>query len=203
MRLITPVGLLLSALAGLSACAHPVNPPPATVTAAASPAPTARPPAPVWPDAAPAPEAPPADTPGPDAATQMAPAPEKEFAATDQLPDVHFAPGRFQVEPAERRVLDAAVAWLKANPTHIVMVEGYTDAAGPEVANRILAQKRAAWVMAYLVGRGVAASRITVVSRGESGALCAERSAACQSRNRRVHFLVRDTSLQVTASPTR
>ncbi len=203
MRAITRVGLLLSALAGLSACAHSVDPPPTPVTAAASPAPTARPPAPVWPDAAPAPEAPPADAPGPETAAPISPAPEEEFAAIDQLPDVHFAPGRMQVEPADRKILDAAAAWLKANPTHIVMVEGYTDAAGPEAANRILAQKRAAWVMAYLVGRGVAASRITVVSRGESGALCTDRSAGCQSRNRRVHFLVRDTSLQVTASPTR
>jgi outer membrane protein OmpA-like peptidoglycan-associated protein len=201
MRTIARVGLLLGALAGLSACAHSVDTPPTTVAATAPPAPA--PPAPVWPDAAPAPDAPPPDTPAPDTASPT-PAPESGFAESEYLPDVHFASGRIQVEPAERKSLDAAAAWLKANPTHIVMVEGYTDAAGPQAANLALAQKRAAWVMAYLVGRGVAASRITVVSRGETGALCRDRSAACQVKNRRVHFLVRDTgSLQVTASPIR
>src|SRR6266851_4228454 len=71
-------------------------------------------------------------------------------------------------------------------------------------ANLALAQRRAKWVMDYLVGKGIAASRITVVSRGESATLCADRSAACQGKNRRVHFLVRDTgSVQVTASPSR
>jgi len=44
----------------------------------------------------------------------------------------------------------------------------------------------------------------TVVSRGEDGTRCAERRAACQSRNRRVHFLVRESeTVQISASPSR
>ena len=190
--------LLLSAVALSAACAHSTPPPAAVMTTAAA-TPTPAPAPPVWPDAAPAPEAPAPDAAGP----VPAPGPADGFAISEHLPDVHFDSGRIQVQSAERKTLDAAVAWLKANPTQIVIVEGYTDAAGPLAANRALAQQRAAWVMAYLVGHGVAASRITVVSRGEAGALCADRSAACQGKNRRVHFLVRDTgSLQVTASPT-
>lgn len=206
MRATAHLGLLLSALAGLSACAHSADAPSTAVaaTAPAVPAPAPAPPAPVWPDAAPVPEAAPLDAPGSETAATIAPTPADEFAASEHLPDVHFPSGRIQVEPAERKSLDAAAAWLKANPTHIVMVEGYTDAAGAETANLALAHRRAAWVMAYLVGRGVAASRITVVSRGESGALCADHNEACHGKNRRVHFLVRDTgSLQVTASPSR
>ena len=198
MRGLARVGLLLSALALSAACTHSVETRPAPVAATVAPAPPSAPPAPVWPDAAPGPEAP-----APDAAGSVpTPGPADGFAVSEHLPDVHFASGRIQVQAAERKALDAAATWLKANPTRIVIVEGYTDAAGPHAANRALAQQRAAWVMAYLVGRGVAASRITVVSRGETGALCADRSAACQGQNRRVHFLVRDTgSPQLTASP--
>jgi outer membrane protein OmpA-like peptidoglycan-associated protein len=58
--------------------------------------------------------------------------------------------------------------------------------------------------MQYLVGHGVTESRITVVSRGEDGTRCAERRAACQRRNRRVHFLVRESeTVQISASPSR
>lgn len=184
------LALLLSALALGAACAHSATPPPTTVAATPAPPSPPSPPAPVWPDAAPAPEAAAPDAAGP----VPAPGPADGFAVSEHLPDVHFASGRIQVRAAERKVLDAAATWLKANPTQIVIVEGYTDAAGSPAANLALAQQRAAWVMAYLVGRGVAASRITVIARGEGGALCADRSAACQGKNRRVHFMVHDVS---------
>ena len=98
----------------------------------------------------------------------------------------------------------AAAAWLRANPSQLVIVEGYTDVIGPRAANLALAQRRARWVMDYLVTKGVPAERITAVARGETGLLCADRSPGCQSRNRRVHFLVRDSEpVQLSASPSR
>jgi outer membrane protein OmpA-like peptidoglycan-associated protein len=58
--------------------------------------------------------------------------------------------------------------------------------------------------MQYLVGHGIPASRITVVSRGDDGLLCGEKSAACQGRNRRVHFLVRESeTVEISASSSR
>jgi outer membrane protein OmpA-like peptidoglycan-associated protein len=117
---------------------------------------------------------------------------------------VHFASGEIHVERRELAALDAAAAWLKANPSQLVIVEGYTDVVGPRAANLALAQRRARWVMDYLVTKGVPAERITAVARGESGSLCADRSAACQGRNRRVHFLVRESGpLQLSVSPSR
>lgn len=198
----TPIGRVILALCVLAppavGCArHLDTPQPAAITAsqpAAAPAP------PVWPDAAPAPDAPIPDAPGPIPES----GPTAGFSAREDLPDVHFATGRIQADPSERKALDAATAWLKAHPEQLVILEGYTDVAGPRLANLALAQRRAKWVMDYLVARGIAASRITVVSRGEGSTLCADRSAACQGKNRRVHFLVRDTgSVQVTASPSR
>jgi outer membrane protein OmpA-like peptidoglycan-associated protein len=194
MTTIGRVALALAVLAPLGVgCAHHVDAPaPAAVTASSPATPPAPP---VWPDAAPAPDTA-GSTPGSD--------PAPTFSTRAELPDVHFATGQVHADRDGRKALDAAAAWLKAHQEQLVILEGYTDAAGPRLANLALAQRRAKWVMDYLVARGVAASRVTVVSRGEDGALCANRSTACQGQNRRVHFLVRDTgSAQVTAAPSR
>ena len=194
---VTFVALGALALLTVGCARHAQGLAPAAVTAAA---PATPPPAPVWPDAAAAPEAPTEDAAGPAPET----GPTAGFSARESLPDLHFASGQVEVLRSERKALDAAAAWLKINPEQLVILEGYADVAGPQAANLALARRRARWVMDYLTGRGIAASRITVVSRGETGALCADRSASCQGRNRRVHFLVRDIgSVQVTASPSR
>jgi len=174
-------------------CARPIAPAPVAAVSVTGPAPvTAPPPAPTWPDAAPAP-----DLPGSEATAET-------FIARAELPDVHFASGEIHVDRRDLPALDAAAAWLKANPGQLVIVEGYTDVVGPRAANLALAQRRARWVMEYLVAKGVPAERITAVARGESGIVCADRSAACQHRNRRVHFLVRESGpLQLSASPSR
>ncbi|HEY7204250.1 MAG TPA: OmpA family protein [Methylomirabilota bacterium] len=174
--------------------------PPVTATAAPAVAAATALPAPAWPDAAPAPGAP-----APDAAgTAPDPEPAAEFASREELKDVHFASGHVRAERRDLAALDGAVAWLKSNPSQLVILEGYTDAVGARDANLALAHRRATWVMQYLVSHGVPASRITVVSRGEDGTLCPDRSATCQSRNRRVHFLVRESeTVQISASPSR
>jgi outer membrane protein OmpA-like peptidoglycan-associated protein len=192
MSRLAPVVALGVAILPLG-CARPIEPAPVAAVAVTAPAPVAAPPlAPAWPDAAPAP-----DLPAPEA-------PAETFRARTELPDVHFASGEIHVARRELTALDAAAAWLKANPGQLVIVEGYTDVVGPRAANLALAQRRARWVMDYLVTKGVPAERITAVARGESGIVCADRSAACQSRNRRVRFLVRESEpLQLSASPSR
>jgi len=194
-RVALALGSLALVLAPLG-CAKHVQPS-APVTAAATAPPAS---APEWPDAAPvpAPSAPDAAGPSP------APEPMTGFAAHEELHDVHFASGQIHVRPSDVKILEAAVAWLKANPSQLVILEGYSDVAGPRAANLALSQRRAKWVMEYLVRRGVPASRITIVSRGEEGVLCTDKTPACQVRNRRVHFLVRESGpVQLSASPSR
>jgi peptidoglycan-associated lipoprotein len=197
MPTITRVSLALGSLAlALLGCAKQAEPPRAAAVVAASTPPAA----PAWPEAAPVPSAPAPDAAGP----ASPPEPMTEFAAREELKDVHFPTGQIQVQRSEWQTLDATAAWLKANPSQLVILEGYTDVVGPRAANLALAQRRAKWVMDYLVGKGVPASRITIVSRGEEGTLCADKSAACQGRNRRVRFLVRESGpLQLSASPSR
>jgi peptidoglycan-associated lipoprotein len=191
IRLSLALGSLALALVG---CAKHAEPPRATLVVAESTPPAA----PAWPEAAPVPGAPAPDAAGP----ASPPEPMAEFTARDELKDVHFPSGQIQVQRTEWKHLGATAAWLKANPSQLVILEGHTDAAGPRAANLALAQRRAKWVMDYLVARGVAASRITIVSRGEDGIACADKSPACHGRNRRVRFLVRESGpLQLSASP--
>lgn len=195
-RITFVIGAVTVTLLAVGCATHPET---ARVTTTVA-APSAPPPAPSWPDAAPVPGAPAPDAPG------AAPAPERiaEFAAREELKDVHFASGQVQVQREDLKALDAAAAWLRANPNQLVILEGHTDAAGPRAANLALAQRRAKWVLDYLVAKGVPASRITVVSRGEGNTLCADKSAACQGRNRRVRFLVRENdAVQISATPSR
>ena len=59
-----------------------------------------------------------------------------------------------------------------------------------EKYNMVLSQRRAAIVNRYFNERGIAASRIQIVSNGEEKPLCTERDEGCRSRNRRDEFVV-------------
>jgi peptidoglycan-associated lipoprotein len=45
--------------------------------------------------------------------------------------------------------------------------------------------------MNYLVARGIAARRMTVVSYGADRPVCSEQSETCWAQNRRAHFLIK------------
>ena len=65
-------------------------------------------------------------------------------------------------------VLDEAAQTLKDNPEINVLIEGHTDSIGSDSYNQRLSERRAQAVKAYLVSRGVAASRLTTEGKGES-----------------------------------
>jgi len=56
---------------------------------------------------------------------------------------------------------------LKDNPDIQVTIEGHTDSIGSDSYNQRLSERRAQAVKAYLVSKGVAASRLETVGKGE------------------------------------
>ncbi len=70
------------------------------------------------------------------------------------------------LSPQARENLDAFVAALRSRALqdYRFLVEGHTDATGPADYNQRLSERRAASVVDYLVGNGIASTR--VVSRG-------------------------------------
>jgi peptidoglycan-associated lipoprotein len=64
------------------------------------------------------------------------------------------------------RPLPQAAAWLACNPATPVVIKPDADAHGTDAEQDALAARRAEAVRAYLVHKGVAAQRITVLRRG-------------------------------------
>jgi outer membrane protein OmpA-like peptidoglycan-associated protein len=138
--------------------APPPPPPPA-------PAPAPRPAPP--PPPAPTPAPPPAPTPAPPPPPPPAPAPARPREIFT-LHGVHFEFDKATLLPGAKDTLKVAVTYLKSNPSVKVQIEGHTDSKGSDAYNMKLGDRRAESVKAYLVSQGIAASRISTVSYGES-----------------------------------
>ena len=113
-----------------------------------------------------------------------------EFRETDNLKDVFFDFDRYDIRPGDARLLDTNAAWLKTND-NLVLIEGHCDERGTNEYNLALGERRAKATMNYLVGQGVQANRITIISYGKERPTCTEHSEACWAKNRRAHFLVK------------
>lgn len=81
--------------------------------------------------------------------------------------------------------LDGQADWLMANPEFNAVIEGHADEQGTREYNVALGARRSNSVQEYLVSRGVAASRLKVVSFGKERPIeiCSEES--CYAKNRR------------------
>ena len=114
-----------------------------------------------------------------------------EFSANDNVKDIYFEFDKYDIRPEAARILDANATWLKANSRKLVLIEGHCDERGTAEYNLALGERRAKSTMNYLVGQGVAASRITVISYGKERPVCTEKTEACWAKNRRAHHLVK------------
>jgi peptidoglycan-associated lipoprotein len=135
--------------------------------------------------AAPAAPAPVAAAPEP-----VRPAP-KEFVAIDALKPIYFDFDKYDIRPADAKVLDTNATWLKSNANHLVLIEGHCDERGTNAYNLALGERRAKAAQEYVAARGVDAARIVIISYGEERPVCTAHNAACWAQNRRAHFLTK------------
>lgn len=185
---ITSWVLAVGALAVSVACGKKQPPPivapaptPAVVTTTPPPQPPPPPPA-----------LPPVATPAPKPPT------EDEVFATwtlDQLnekrplEDVYFDYDSAELNEAGRTTLQKNTTWLQRWVSTKMTVEGHADSRGTNEYNFALSERRAASVRDYLVSLGVAASRISIVSKGEEQPTCTDETEGCWQKNRRGHFV--------------
>jgi peptidoglycan-associated lipoprotein len=118
------------------------------------------------------------------------PAP-RDFMENAALKDIHFDFDKYDVRPADAKILDANAAWLKTNARSLLMIEGHCDERGTPEYNLALGERRAKAAMSYLAALGIQANRISIISYGEERGLCKEHGEACWAKNRRAHFLVK------------
>jgi outer membrane protein OmpA-like peptidoglycan-associated protein len=87
--------------------------------------------------------------------------------------------------------LDVLVAAMKADPSINIAIDGHTDATASDDYNLALSKRRAKAVKDYLTSRGIAASRITSNSYGESKPVASNDTEEGKALNRRVEISVK------------
>ena len=106
------------------------------------------------------------------------------------LADVMFNYDQSMIRDDQRATLQRNADFLRRWTSVRVSVEGHASAEGTNEYNLALGERRANAVKEYLVGLGVTADRMVVVSKGEETPLCTEETQACYERNRRAHFVI-------------
>ena len=104
------------------------------------------------------------------------------------LVDVYFAYDVADLSDQARGSLGKNADVMKKWPTTKVMVEGHADARGTSEYNMALGERRASAIRDYLVSLGIAAARVTIVSKGEEEPVCRDEAESCWSLNRRGRF---------------
>jgi len=141
----------LSAMTLLAFAGCATTPEPTPTAPAVAPAPRAAP--------APAPVAAPAAAPAKPAAAK----PEKVTTASA----VNFDFDRYVIRPDARGKLDDMVGKLRTVNLEVIIAVGHADRLGGDAYNMKLSVRRADSVKAYLVSKGVAASRVYTEGKGE------------------------------------
>lgn len=186
MRRFVGSGALVLAIAlTVSACGKKNIPPP-------DPAPTAPAATETKPEAPPPPPPPP-PSPKPTPPTEdeiFASKTLEQLNAEKPLADVHFGYDQTNLTDEARARLAKNLEWLKRWTSTKIMVEGHADSRGTNEYNLALGERRAAAVREYLVSLGLAADRITMVSKGEEQPFCSEETESCWHQNRVGHFII-------------
>lgn len=148
------------------------------------------------PEPAPMPMAKPAPAPAPVVAAP-APAPKpmpKETWQTKvtqkpvRLDGASFDVGSSRLQRGDIPGLEEVVSTATEHPEINFVVEGYTSNTGGEQMNQRLSEERANSVKRYLVGKGVAAERITTKGFGEANPIADNNTAEGREANRRVEI---------------
>ncbi len=106
------------------------------------------------------------------------------------MTDAYFDYDKSDLREDGRASLQKDAEYLKKWSSIVVSVEGHCDSRGSSEYNLALGSRRATAVKDYLVSLGLAANRITVVSKGKEQPFCGEETEACWQQNRRGHFII-------------
>ena len=82
--------------------------------------------------------------------------------------DTHFDYNKSTLTGEAKTLLDKDVQVLKENPGMKVRMAGYTSAQGTEESNQTLSEGRANAVRNYLIEKGIAPGRITIIGYGRT-----------------------------------
>ena len=99
------------------------------------------------------------------------------------FPAIYFGFNRITIRPSEVSKLKNILCILKENPEMKVTVTGWCDTRGSVAVNRRISRQRAQALKSWLVKRGIAASRISVVGKGSDGSRTAPKARRVETSN--------------------
>lgn len=99
------------------------------------------------------------------------------------FPVIYFSFNRITIRPSEVSKLKSILHILKENPEMKVTVTGWCDTRGSVAVNRRISRQRAQALKTWLVKRGVAASRISVVGKGSDASRTAPEARRVETTN--------------------
>ncbi|WP_255423965.1 OmpA family protein [Xanthomonas sp. SI] len=102
---------------------------------------------------------------------------------------VNFASDAAQILPDSKPQLEQVLQLLQADPALRLAINGHTDDSGDAVHNKSLSESRAAAVVAYLTGAGIAADRLRAAGFGQEQPIAPNTTEEGKARNRRVELV--------------
>jgi peptidoglycan-associated lipoprotein len=106
------------------------------------------------------------------------------------LKPIYFNSGKSFIRSDAKAIMKANADWLKANSKVKIKIAGNCDDRGTKAYNKALGKRRSASAKKYLVGLGISASRISLVSNGDEKPICNEHNESCWQKNSRDDFIV-------------
>ena len=106
------------------------------------------------------------------------------------LQDVYYEFDSIQLRSDAEEILKQNAAWIAANPTARVEIEGHCDDIGSDEYNLALGAQRAQIAKEFLLSQGISDDRLVTISYGKEAPACFERNEDCRVKNRRARFVV-------------
>lgn len=113
-----------------------------------------------------------------------------ETDASIVLKNVFFDVNKFDLKPESEAELDKLVQLLNENPTLQIQISGHTDNVGSAAANQVLSENRARAVVNYLIGKNIAADRLTSKGFGSGQPVADNATEEGRALNRRTEMKV-------------
>jgi len=99
---------------------------------------------------------------------------------------VFFTQNSIEIPVYANAILASAAALMKSHPNTAAVIEGHTDSVGDPAYNKLVSENRAAVVKNFLVGQGIALSRMSVAGFGSERPIETNSTPEGRSKNRRV-----------------
>lgn len=116
------------------------------------------------------------------------PTPESLARFSGVMQGITFEKAKAVIRTKSFEVLDAAIVELQKYKHVIVLIEGHTSSEGSDEMNMTLSQQRADSVKAYLVSKGVDASRLETKGFGKTKPIASNETKKGREQNRRITF---------------